>query len=428
MFGNESTNMSDLDCYQLPRYARQWLLDTKFEQPAVKMGKQLVELGYTHRTIVSYLSAISHFAHWADTEELRVAHISNVTVERFLLMHLPSCRCAPRCQRSMNTVRAAVLFWQRFVRSSGLAPQAPDKLTSVIRNELAAFKHHLTEVRGLQQTTCDNRIHYISDFLTKQFACSPVDIEKLKPTDIIGYIKDRAEGWKPGSIKVVSGALSSYLRFKAIHGPSTTKLIAALPRVAQWRHASLPKALSSEEIDKLLNAFDQGTLGGQRDYAIARCYVDLGLRTAEVVRLELDDIDWRKAVVHIRSKGARVDALPLPRATGEAIACYLENRDKEHATRALFLRLNAPFDRAVTATTIRGSIRNAARRCGLSSRLTGPHKLRHTMAIRLVNAGVSLKEISDLMRHQELDTTTIYAKVDINALSAVASAWPEKHS
>jgi len=107
-----------------------------------------------------------------------------------------------------------------------------------------------------------------------------------------------------------------------------------------------------EEIDTLLNAFDQNTLGGQRDYAIARCYVDLGLRTTEVVRLELDDINWRKSIVHIRSKGARVDALPLPRATGEAIARYLEYRDKDRVTRTLFLRLNATFDRAVTATTI----------------------------------------------------------------------------
>jgi len=420
--------MSDLDCYKLPHYARQWLLNAKIEQSAVKLGKELVELGYTHRTIVSYLSAISHLAHWADTEELPVVHIDKVAIERFLRIHLPSCRCAPRCQRSVNTVRAAALCWQRFVHSSDLAPQDPDKLTSVICCELAAFKHHLIEVRGLQLITCDSRVHHVSDFLTEQFACRPIAIEQLKPVDIRGYIKERTQGWKPGSIKVVCGALSSYLRFKAIQGESTTKLIAALPKVAQWRQVSLPKALSSEEIDTLLDTFDQSTLGGKRDYAIARCYVDLGLRTTEVVRLELDDINWRHAIVHIRSKGARVDALPLPRATGEAIARYLEYRDKEHVTRTLFLRLNAPFDRAVTATTIRGSIRNAARRCGLSSRLTGPHKLRHTMAIRLVNAGVSLKQISDLMRHQDLDTTTIYAKADMNALSAVTSAWPEKHS
>lgn len=111
--------------------------------------------------------------------------------------------------------------------------------------------------------------------------------------------------------------------------------------------------------------------------------------------------------MHIHSKGVRVDVLPLPKLTGKAIACYLEHRVSEHVTRTLFLRLNPPLNRTATAETIRGSIRNAARRSGLSDRLTGPHKLRHTLAIRLANAGVSLKEISDLMRHRDLDTTTI---------------------
>ena len=127
----------------------------------------------------------------------------------------------------------------------------------------------------------------------------------------------------------------------------------------------------------------------------------------------------------MNNRGNTPALTPLPKATGEAIARYLELRDNQHATRALFLRIHPPFDRAATADTIRGSLRNAAKRCGLSERLTGPHKLRHTLAIRLVNSGVSLKEISDLMRHRDLDTTTIYAKVDMSALSAVTSAWPE---
>ncbi len=420
--------MSDLDCYHLPRIAQEWILDSPFEQSAVQMGKQLTEFGYSRCTITSYLSGISHLSHWAEAEGLQVAQVSNEVVEQFVQIHLPTCRCAPRCQRNVNSVRAAVLFWQRVVYSSGMVKQTIDNLTPEVRNELAAFRQYLTEIRGLQPATCDSRVQHVSGFLMIQFAGQPVSIEQLKPTDIMDYMMHRTKSWKPGSIKVVCGALSSYLRFKAINGASTTKLIAALPKVAQWRQTSLPKALSFDEIDTLLNAFDQSTRGGQRDYAIARCYVDLGLRTAEVVRLKLDDIDWYQGIVHIRSKGARVDALPLPKATGEAIARYLELRDNEHATRALFLRLNPPLDRAVTADTIRGSLRNAAKRCGLSGSLTGPHKLRHTLAIRLINSGVSLKEISDLMRHRDLDTTTIYAKVDMNALSTVTSAWPEKLS
>lgn len=420
--------MSDLDYYQLPRIARQWLLGSQFEQSAVEMGRQLTKSGYTSRTILSYLSGISHLAHWAEAEGLKVAQISNEVVEQFVQSHLPICHCAPRCQRGVNSVRAAVLFWQRVANLSGVVNHTSDKLPPVIDNELSAFQHHLTEVRGLQQITCRTRVRYVSDFLTSQFSGQPVCIEQLTPTDITDYVTHRARNWKPGSIKVLCGAITSYLRFKAINGVSTKKLIAALPKVAQWRQASLPKALSLEEINMLLNSFDQDTRGGQRDYAIARCYVDLGLRTAEIARLTLDDIDWCQGVVHIRSKGARIDALPLPKATGEAIAGYLKCREKGSARRALFLRLHPPIDLAVTADAIRGSLRNAAKRCGLSVQLSGPHKLRHTLAIRLVNSGVSLKEISDLMRHRDLDTTTIYAKVNMGALKAVTVAWPEKSS
>lgn len=420
--------MSNIDRYQLPRISRQWLLDSPFEQSAEKMAKQLTDCGYSARTIVCYLSGISHLAYWAQTEGLKAAQVSQTVIERFIHTHLPICRCAPRCQRSVNSVRAAVLFWQHVAFSSGLVVEEPDNLPPFVRNELSAFREHLSGIRGLQPPTCSTRVQHVRDFLISQFEDQPVSIGQLKPMDISDYVMHRCKSLKPATIKVVCGALSSYLRFKAIDGASTTRLIAALPKVAQWRQASLPKALSTEELDTLLSAFDQRTRGGQRDYAIARCYVDLGLRTSEIVRLTLDDIDWCQGVVRIRSKSARVDALPLPKTTGEAIARYLTNRDNEHATRALFLRLSPPLNRAVTTDTIRGSLRNAAKRCGLSSRLTGPHRLRHTLAIRLVNSGVSLKEISDLMRHRNLDTTTIYAKVDMNALSTVTSAWPEKFS
>lgn len=420
--------MSDLDCYDLPKIARRWLSDSSFEQSAAQMGIHLNERGYTNRTIVSYVSCIAHLAHWAEAESLQIFQVSPTVIERFVYRHLPICCCTSRCQRSVNTVRAAVAVWQSVAFSNHLVKQVPDNLTPSIRSELTKFRHYLNEIRGLQPSTCDTRLQHVGDFLSDRFTDQSVSIEQLKPTDLADYILQLTKGWKPASVKVVCGALSSYLRFKAIHGVPTIKLVAALPKVAQWRQASLPKGLSSDEINTLLNSFDQSTLGGQRDYAIARCYIDLGLRTAEIVRLTLDDIDWVNGVLHIRSKGTRVDALPLPKATGEAITYYLKNRDNRHATRALFLRLHPPFDRGVTADTIRGSIRNAAKRCGLSGRLTGPHKLRHTLATCLVNSGVSLKEISDLMRHRDLNTTTIYAKVDMKALSAVISAWPGKFS
>jgi integrase/recombinase XerD len=202
----------------------------------------------------------------------------------------------------------------------------------------------------------------------------------------------------------------------------------ALPQIAQWRLAALPKGLAAVEVNTLLGAFDRNTLGGRRDYAIARCYIDLGLRTAEIVRLQLDDIDWREGVLRVRGKGRRTDALPLPATTGSAIADYLHDARVNTDNRTLFQRLHAPHDKPIVADTVRGAMRNAAKRCGLSAQLSGPHRLRHTLAIQLVHNGASVKAIADVLRHRSLDTTTIYAKVDLKALSRVAAVWPGSRS
>lgn len=201
-------------------------------------------------------------------------------------------------------------------------------------------------------------------------------------------------------------------------------LAAALPRVAQWRLSALPRNLSAQEIEQLLGAFDRRIATGRRDYAIARCYIDLGLRTTEIVRLRLEDLDWREGRLRIRGKSRRTDVLPLPTPTGRAIAAYLRAGRPHTASRALFVRHRPPHDTPATADTIRGAIRNAALRCGLAGRLTGTHVLRHTLACRLVQGGASFKAIADILRHRSLDTTTIYAKVDLAALATVAAPWP----
>lgn len=152
--------------------------------------------------------------------------------------------------------------------------------------------------------------------------------------------------------------------------------------------------------------------------------MDLGLRTSEIWRLQLDDVIWREGVLRIHGKGRRIDSLPLPRTTGRAIADYLCKGRPRTASRALFLRHRPPFNSPAGPTTIRAVVRNAAQRCGLGQRLTGPHIRRHTLANRLIKSGATLKEIADLLRHRSIDTSTIYTKVDFNALEKIAAPWP----
>lgn len=416
--------MSKRHRVELSSSTQRWLSGTSFEPAANALASDLVGHGYAIGTVRCYMSCVAHFTHWCALVRLSIGRVDENVAAQFLNGHLPTCHCASRCSRVRFMVQAALAHLIRTLRAQGIIDERVSSTPSVIAAQLHDFGNYLTEVRGLQATTRDTQVQHVRGFLLNRFDGADIEIGVLEPADIARFILDHTRGWKPASIRTVGNSLRSYLRYKAALGDDTTALSAAIPRVAQWRLSGLPKGLSSTEVGTLLGAFDRNTVGGRRDYAIARCYVDLGLRTSEVVRLQLDDFDWREGVVHVRSKGRRVDGLPLPEATGEAIAAYLRDGRGRTTSRAVFLRLHPPLDKPAGPDTIRGAVRNAAQRCGLSNRLTGPHALRHTLAIELVRSGASLKEIADLLRHRSLDTTTIYAKVDLEALSTVAAPWP----
>ena len=417
--------MSKTTGIRLAPTTQQWLSNSTLEVGADAVIDHLIDCGYAPATVNSYLSCIAHFAHWCTCGGIEGRLIDEHVVSRFLDKHLAHCRCAARCRRAKSEIRAALSHLLAVLRDHGLIARKACCVSGAIAEELQLFGIYLTQVRGLRIVTRDTRLHHVRDFLRSRFGGAAIEIENAEPADIRRFMMSYTANWKPASVRSAGNSLRSYLRYKAVLGTQTTALIAAIPSVAQWRLAPLPKALSTSEVKRLLAAFDRHTVGGRRDYAIARCYVDLGLRTSEIVRLKLDDFDWRAGVVQIRGKGQRTDAMPLPKSTGRAIVAYLRNGRRKAADRTLFLRIHPPLERSVSPTTIRGAVRNAARRCGLDTRLTGPHVLRHTLATRLVRNGVSIKEIADVLRHRSLDTTTIYAKVDLDALSTVAMPWPE---
>jgi integrase/recombinase XerD len=149
--------------------------------------------------------------------------------------------------------------------------------------------------------------------------------------------------------------------------------------------------------------------------------VRLGLRASEVAGLTLDDIDWASGELRIRGKGPRVDKLPLPSDVGDALVDYLQHARPDCPDRRLFLRSCAPR-RGLSRQAVGGLVRAASVRAGLAAH--GPHRLRHTVATGLVRHGAPLVEIAQLLRHQTVQVTAIYAKVDLGALRTVAQPWP----
>ena len=381
--------------------------------------------GYQSSVVHAYVGAIEHFIAWAAPKADRV-EIGEASIQRFLDEHLDECDCPGRLQRGKVTARSALRHLLAILRAAGLLATAVSNLPDYIVAEVRDFCDYASDVCGLAPATLISRRQWIGRFLTCHFPAGGLQLSKLGVKEVRNFFIVQCHGYRPGSAQVVASAIRSYLRFRAVrHADPVEALIAAIPSAAQWRLSSLPDYLEPAEITKLLSAFDLEQPQSLRDYAIIRCLVDLGLRSCEVAALRLDDIDWMNGTLAIcAGKAHRTDLLPLPTITGKAIAEYLHKARPKRDSRAIFVRHCAPLQLPVNASVVRSVVRRAAARSGLSGRLHGPHMLRHSAATRMLQGGATLKEIADILRHRSLDTTAIYAKVDIARLRSIAQPWP----
>lgn len=293
---------------------------------------------------------------------------------------------------------------------------------------LTAFDVHLDTVRGATQQTRREYARYVREFLKWTSRSTSVDVSKLTPRDLIEFVTERSMHCKPGTAKLVATALRSFLRFLQMSGNiGNGRLVAAVPIVPNWKLARLPKILTSAQLRALLRAFDQSSATGRRDYAMVLCLAQMGLRAHEVAQLALDDIDWRAGTLRIAiGKSRRESMLPLPVTVGRGLVVYLRDGRPAEAGRNVFVRHRVCIGKPLTSSAVCSAIRRAFERAQIDVPSKGTHALRHTAATRMLRGGASLKDLADVLRHRSLNTTAIYAKVDLPRLAMVALPWPRK--
>ncbi|MBE3088191.1 MAG: tyrosine-type recombinase/integrase, partial [Chloroflexi bacterium] len=247
---------------------------------------------------------------------------------------------------------------------------------------------------------------------------------RLCAGDVVRFVQRQAARLHVKRAKQLTTALRSFLRYARYRGDLALDLAAAVPIVANWSRSSIPRAISADAVRQLLASISRRTSVGRRDYAILLVLARLGLRAGEVVRLELDDIDWNTGQMSIRGKGGCRTALPLPRDVGEAIAAYLRNGRPPSPCRRVFLRARAPIRGFRGPSAVGSLVRDAVVRAGISAPTKGAHQFRHGLATQMLRHGASLTEIGEVLRHRSPQTTTIYAKVDLDALRTLALPWP----
>jgi integrase/recombinase XerD len=172
----------------------------------------------------------------------------------------------------------------------------------------------------------------------------------------------------------------------------------------------------------LLAACDRSTPLGLRDYAVLLLMARLGLRSAEIAVLRLEDLDWRSGEAVIHGKGGRIDRLPLPADVGTALVDYLRQGRRPSTLRQVFLRTIGPAG-PLSRQSVVMVPRGASRRAGIPT--VAAHQLRHRAACRVLAGGGNLTEVAQLLRHEAEATAAIYAKVDLAALFAAARPWPQ---
>jgi len=377
---------------------------------------RLAELGYTAWSLRSNVVLAADLGRWMAEHDLSVGSLDESAVDSYLEHR--------RTQRERRHAASSLVL--AHLRAEGVtAPRSVCPDSSAIAVHGQRYAAYMRRERGAAEGTVDGYVAVVREFLKGRFGSGDVDLAALTASDITAYLLERAPALSLKRVAYLASALRSFFRFLFVQGETATDLSAA-PLMPQTRHrATIPRYLSPAEVDRLLATCDSSTPAGRRNRAILILLVRLGLRAGEVAALELDDIRWRSGEIVVRGKGRVVDRLPLLSEVGEALSSYLANgRATGTPTRRVFLRLCAPLREIGGRGAVSTVVRKGLERAGLRPLVRGAHLLRHTLATRMIRAGASMAEIAEVLRHRSPGSSAVYAKVDFEALRALAQPWP----
>jgi integrase/recombinase XerD len=287
------------------------------------------------------------------------------------------------------------------------------------------YEDYLRSQRGLSEKSIYDCWRFADRFLTFRFKGRRLDLTKITPANIARFMQHLISRGKPFRDKTPPTHLRNFFQFLFKSGKTNVNLAPSVPRIAQRYASTLPRHLTSEQVEAVIAAVKADTALGRRNYAMVLLMARLGLRAAEVIAIQIDDINWRAGELLVRGKGQLHDRLPLPKDVGEAIANYIR-QDRVATSRALFVWHRVPHKPFADSQVISEVLKDAFESTKLipPTRYVGSHILRHSLATNMVRRGASLAEIGEVLRHRARRSTMIYAKLDVEGLRSVAQDWP----
>lgn len=378
---------------------------------AIELSRQ----GYAPRTAAMKLQLMARVSRWLAAQDMAAGDLSVELVERYFVARRAEGYVTQRTPPAL----APLLV---YLRGLGVTPAELPPDETPVDVVLARYREYLVVERGLAAGTIGWYVALVRPFVEGRVVGGRVVLEDLTASEVTAFVLAECRRRPAGTAKLVVSALRSLLRYLHVEGLVGRDLVGAVPAVAGWQLTGLPRPLDRDEVRRLVAACDRRTVAGRRDFAILLLLSRLGLRVGEVATLELDDIDWRGGELVVMGKGGRVLRLPLPGDVGAAVACWLRRgRPLTAQGRCVFVRLRPPHG-PLTASGVSSAVVGAGERAGLGT--VAAHRLRHSAASEMLGAGAPLEEIGQVLGHRKLATTAIYAKIDRQALRALARPWP----
>ncbi len=383
------------------------------------LAAELRRHGYTMSTARRILPIAGRFSRFLEAVGVaNVAAIDEALTARFVAEELGS----EGLYHGAGRVMACLLA---YLHGQGIAARTPvPKQEGPHDALLEEYDEHLRTVRGLAASTRYNyrkgALRFLA-WLDGHRVGTP--LAELVGSDVLAFVLDCVETPNGRSRDLLANQLRSFLRYLRWNGTVQEHLDRVVPSVRRYRLATLPRHLPWTQVRAVIDSVDTTQSEGMRDKAILLMLAGLGLRNHEVRHLECGDIVWRKAQVRVRrSKGSKERILPLPEEVGVAVADYLLHGRPLLEIPQVFVRHRAPQGPFSTTTAVAAVVASHLKRARIpvTTAGRGAHLLRHSLATRMVNEGVRIKDIADILGHSSIDTTAVYAKVDIAGLAEVA--------
>ncbi len=331
--------------------------------------------------------------------------------------------CAPSCTgESRDYVSKRFIFvakqWFRFLGKwcePGRNPQ--------FKPELDSFLKELREERGYTDKTISTHESALNLFF-EWFGKLGISLKEVSPQILAAYfVQNKARGWKKTTVKAYGNSLRAFFRYATRRGWCAAGLAETIQSPRIYSNAGLPEGPSWEQVRRLIANLNTERPSHIRDRAIILLLAVYGLRISEACGLTLDDVDWANEKLRLRRlKNRRIQEFPLTAEVGNAILKYLQNARPRSSSRILFLTLRKPHVEAHEGAEVRRlTSPGTLGRMGPLPHY-GPHSLRHACSRHLLDVGFSIKEIGDHLGHRSPRSTQIYAMVDREKLSLVATA------